>query len=135
MRVEIRSRGMDIGERLRDYSIRRVRFALGRYGTRIVRAVVFLTDLNGPRGGIDKQCRILLRLRPGREVTVEASDADLLAAVDRAADRARHALSRDIQRRQHRNRRLPRGRAAHTTFGVPWGNPLSEENRHEVPGL
>ena len=44
---------------------RRLRFALTRFSGRIGRVNVFLTDQNGPRGGIDKTCRIVVRLRDG----------------------------------------------------------------------
>ena len=45
---------------LPDHIERRLRFALDRFGDRIARVFVFLHDRNGPRGGIDKICRVLV---------------------------------------------------------------------------
>ena len=34
-------------------------------------------DINGPRGGIDKRCRIVVKLKRSGELTVEATDTDM----------------------------------------------------------
>ena len=67
------------------------------------RVTVNLDDVNGPRGGVDKQCRILVSLRRGTPVKVEDMDVDLASAVGRAADRAGNAVARRVERRrQHK---------------------------------
>jgi hypothetical protein len=48
---------------------------------------VRLADLNGPRGGVDKQCRIIVKLRPGEEVVVKDTASEVETAIDRCADR------------------------------------------------
>ena len=50
---------------------RRLDFALGRFGGRISQVTVGLEDLNGPRGGADKRCRLAVRLVPSGKVTIE----------------------------------------------------------------
>jgi hypothetical protein len=50
---------------------RRLRVALSRFGPRIREAAVKLTDLNGPRGGFDKQCQDLASDRIECSVTRE----------------------------------------------------------------
>jgi putative sigma-54 modulation protein len=107
MRIEIRSRGLKADERLRESITQRLQLALGRCGTRVVRATVFLADLNGPRGGVDKHCRVLLRLRSGTQVTLQATEADVHTAVAQAADRAGLSLKRQVERRRLRIRRSP----------------------------
>jgi ribosome-associated translation inhibitor RaiA len=96
--VVIRSRGFTLTAALRDYAERRLQFALDRHQDRIARAVVVLEDLNGPRGGDDKACRVELRLRSGRRVRTTVVDADAYVAVAAAADRAAHALGRALAR-------------------------------------
>lgn len=84
---------------LRSYAERRLRFALGRFGRRVRGVVVRFEDLNGPRGGADKACRLSAR-SDGGPLRVEDTDADLYAALDRAADRLGRRVARAIARRR-----------------------------------
>lgn len=81
-----------------DLAHRRLEFALGRFASRVRSLTVRLTDLNGPRGGLDKKCLIAVRLdRPRKVLIVEDVDADGGAVISRAADRAARAVSRAIE--------------------------------------
>jgi len=77
---------------------RRMRFALSRFTDRIEHATVRVADLNGPRGGVDKQCRIVVRLRSGGEIVIEDSASDFETAIDRGADRVQRAVARALAR-------------------------------------
>ena len=46
---------------LRALTERRVRFVLRRLGWMVSRAEVRMSDVNGPRGGVDKRCQVELR--------------------------------------------------------------------------
>lgn len=77
---------------------RRLEFALGRFAGRVRSLTVRLTDVNGPRGGLDKKCLIAVRLTRSRHVIViEDVDADHNVVVSRAAERAARAVSRALQ--------------------------------------
>ena len=104
MQVDIRPRKIEIDAAMRAHVDRRLRFALGRFGERIVKVTVRFDDANGARGGVDKQCHIDVALRPSGNVLVEDVDADLHAVVDRAVDRAARAVVRDLQRRRDAGR-------------------------------
>lgn len=97
---------------------RRLRFALSRFTGRIRRVNVFLADQNGPRGGIDKTCRILVRLADGGDVVAEVSDVDWVIAVDRATTRIGHSTGRQVERRRA-GRRLAGGTV--TSIAGPLG--------------
>lgn len=76
----------------------RLEFALGRFTPRIRSLSVHLRDLNGPRGGVDKQCLIAIRLeRPRQVVVIEDVDQEAEAAISRAAERASRAVGRVVQ--------------------------------------
>lgn len=100
MRIEIRARHIPLTETLRSHCERRVRFALDRLSDRVKEVVLRLEDTNGPRGGVDKVCRVTLRLEHGKELTLESKDTTLVAAVDRALDRAGHAVTKAVGRAQ-----------------------------------
>lgn len=81
-----------------DHVDRRLHFALARFGPRIARATVALEDANGPRGGVDKTCRIVVRLRSGGDVVASVDDVDWHAAVDRATTRIGQSVGREVTR-------------------------------------
>ncbi len=62
MRVDSQSQGFSLTAPLLDHTQRRLRFTLTRSGDRIRRAKVRLGDMNGPRGGEDKVCKIQVYL-------------------------------------------------------------------------
>jgi putative sigma-54 modulation protein len=100
MRVDIHSQGLELNDETRRRVERRLQFALARFEPRLLRTEVYVSDQNGPRGGVDKRCRILVRLRPHVSVIVERDDADLNAAIDGAAHRVAQALVRQLERRR-----------------------------------
>src|SRR5690348_11454278 len=73
MQLEMRGVNCEMDDALKDHVERRLRFALGRLAARIGRMTVLLSDVNGPRGGIDKRCRIVVTLVPRGMVRVEGS--------------------------------------------------------------
>ena len=79
---------------IKDYISLRLRNALDRFTSMIISARVRLEDLNGPRGGIDKRCKVLLSLASGQHLAIEATSNDAYVAVDWAAQRAKLRLSR-----------------------------------------
>ena len=72
---------------------RRLEFALGRFGTHVRSLTVRMTDLNGPRGGVDKHCLVAIRLTsPRRLVVIQDTDVDSEVAIGRATERAARAV-------------------------------------------
>ena len=107
--MQLRIRGVNYGldDGLKDHIERRLRFALGRFAARIHRLTVRLTDVNGPRGGLDKHCRIAVALVPRGMVMVEGAGDDPFALVAGAAKRAGRAVRRELERRRRgRNPRV-----------------------------
>lgn len=100
MQVTIHASGFVLTEALRRYTEQRIRTTLGWAGQHMRTLAVFLSDINGPRGGIDKRCRVQVQLTAGRSVIIEDIEADLYSAIDRAADRADRAVVRRVERQR-----------------------------------
>jgi hypothetical protein len=100
MRVDVRRRGVEIDAREQSNIERRLAFALGRFGPRVLQVTVFLTDENGPKGGLDKRCRLVARLSQLGVITVDDRDAELTPLMDRSTDRLERAIERAIERRR-----------------------------------
>jgi ribosomal subunit interface protein len=98
MHITVRSHGFVLTEALRTYVEQRLRIALGWTGSRLRKLVVSLSDINGPRGGIDKRCKIQVQLSGAKGVVIEDTEADMYVAIDRAAERADRAVVRRVER-------------------------------------
>jgi hypothetical protein len=90
---------------LRDLTERRVRFVLRRLGWLVPRAEVQMSDVNGPRGGIDKRCQVELRTDGAGSVVVASVASDWRTALDNALARAARFLMR-LWRRGGDSRRM-----------------------------
>ncbi|MDP3798651.1 MAG: HPF/RaiA family ribosome-associated protein [Polaromonas sp.] len=111
MNFDIQSLGFPITAALADHARRRLRFVLTRHSDRIQRVVVRLGDENGPRGGVDKFCRIQVYLSDAPVAVIEDIGPDLYAAIDRAADRVGRVIVKHLDRSRI-GRRRGRGDAA-----------------------
>lgn len=92
---------------LRDLTERRVRFVLRRLGWLVPRAEVQMSDVNGPRGGVDKRCQVELRTDGAGSVVVASVASDWRSALDNALARAARFLMR-LWRRASDSRRMRR---------------------------
>jgi hypothetical protein len=107
MDLDIRMQGVKDASELRLYVERRVRFAFDSFGDAVVWVRVRLADQNGPKGGVDKSCRVTAVTRSGLPVLVEEVDADERAVVGLAVSGAASALRRALDRaRSARLRKL-----------------------------
>jgi len=107
MRIEIQARGFDLTAGLREHAERRLHFALSGVSNEVRAVHVCLFDVNGPRGGNDKRCRIQIPMLGSPNLVVEDAEADLYLAIDRAADRTGRTMARRLGRlREHRHQRI-----------------------------
>jgi len=97
MNLEVLAIGFPINDRLRAVVERRLTYALSRFASRLRRVVVRLDDQNGPRGGVDKRCRIEAVLRDGPHLFAEDRDAKWLVSVTRCAERIGRAVRRRVE--------------------------------------
>lgn len=100
MQIEIHAHDFPLTEDLRAHVERRFQFAVGRFQDQLLSVIVRLSDINGPRGGVDKHCQVQIRLRGLPKIVIKDTEADLYVAVDRAADRSGRTLARNLQRAQ-----------------------------------
>jgi hypothetical protein len=107
MHIIFESRNAD-GAQMRDISVERVRFALRRLADFVPHAKVRFSDVNGPRGGVDKRCQVELQTDKAGTVVIASLARDWRSALDRSLARATRVLTRSLQRIQ----KPSRGRAA-----------------------
>lgn len=98
MNVDIQSQGFPLTSALAEHARRRLRFVLTRHSDLIQRVVVRLGDENGPRGGVDKFCRIQVHLLDAPVALIEDIGLDLYTVIDRAADRVGRVVVKHLDR-------------------------------------
>jgi putative sigma-54 modulation protein len=96
--IELHGQGFTVTPALAGHVRRRLAFVLTRHSNRIQRCAVRVGDENGPRGGVDKFCRIRVQLLGAPVVVIEDVGTDLYDVIDRAADRAGRVVVKYLDR-------------------------------------
>jgi len=104
--IEVRSKTKNLESKIREYTERRIGFALDHLRD-LRRIVVSIEDVNGPKGGPDKCCHIIAEFGFS-SISLEETQSDWQTAIARAI----HRLDRTATDRLHR---LNRSRS-HRTF-------------------
>lgn len=95
------------GAQLRRLAVRRVRFAMCRLVWLVPRVRGRLSDVNGPRGGIDKLCQVALMTNNSDSVVVTSIARDWRSALRSVLTRATRALLHSWQRACNQQRSRP----------------------------
>lgn len=78
----------------------RVRLVLHRLQGQVQKARISLRDINGPKGGVDKQCQIMLTTSGYGQLVIVAKAEHAQGALNQALQRATHTLARLWQRKR-----------------------------------
>jgi len=98
MEVDIRGKGLYVTRVLSTYIQRRLVFALGRFGRRIERVSVRIEDMNGPKRGIDKLCRVVVVVPHSATAVTQARGSNIRVAIDRAVAKASRYIAERLKR-------------------------------------
>jgi|SaaInlStandDraft_4_1057021.scaffolds.fasta_scaffold37076_1 putative sigma-54 modulation protein len=100
MKIEIQARHFSLTEALQKYTNKKLHLAIDCCDAYVRRVIVRLSDVNGPKGGVDKRCQIQIILDGLAGVVIEDTKVDLYAAINGASERAGQALLRKIERQK-----------------------------------
>ncbi|WP_005034523.1 HPF/RaiA family ribosome-associated protein [Holophaga foetida] len=96
MRIEIKAMGFKLTEALKTFIFEHLYQMLARRADAVRSVIVRLSDLNGPRGGEDKLCRIQVDLMGRQLQFAEAVRSDAYAAITEASRRAGRNVNRTL---------------------------------------
>ena len=102
MRVSIRPRNMTADESLRSRIDQCLKTTLDPVRGYLEGVDVYLTDVNGTRGGLDKHCRVVARVPASRPVVASYTGQDPVAVVAWAAATCRRSVRTLFKRRRGR---------------------------------
>jgi len=94
--IEVRSQMNALESEIQEFAERRINFALDHL-RRIRHISISLKDVNGPKGGIDKHCRIIAKIGAASMV-LDETQPDWQSAVARAIHRLDRNASQQSQR-------------------------------------
>ncbi len=98
MLVKITGRNFTATEDIRSHIEHRLNFATQKFEEKISQISIRIRDINGPKGGVDKECHIHLRLKGMPSIIIKQSATNIYTAVDLATDRLAQTISRKIAR-------------------------------------
>ncbi len=101
MKIEVRFVAVEPSDQLLEAITRQVYFHLSRFAPELESVSLKVSDVNGPRGGVDQRCQVLVR-GPGVRSNVVAMSADPESAADIALERCAVALGHSINRNRNR---------------------------------
>ena len=105
--ISITDRSDLLDNNLRQLTERRLLFALSRFDSRIKKVDLVVNDENGPRGGVDKVCRVSVALYQASDVVISDKDTDVIKCISRVAERVGRAVSRAIAKSKDLDRSRP----------------------------
>ena len=105
MQIDIQCRRLNLTRGLRGFGERRIRSVLSRFDERIKKVTLWLSDVNGPRGGSDKNCQVQIDILGKSPVIVEETRENLYVAINRALERSGQTVMRKLGRERSRARR------------------------------
>ena len=103
MKTEIRAKGINQPQDFQEHVERRVALELSRFSEKLSGIIVWLEDVNGPKGGVDKHCRVKVSGPGVGPIVAEGRDTDMASAISRAIATAGRAASRSLRRVQSRD--------------------------------
>ena len=106
MKLDIQARDFSLTDSIQTYVKERINYLFSTRYDQIQRITVRLGDVNGPRGGEDKRCRVKITLPRLNEIVIEDVQANLYVAISRAMERASRTVNRRLNRLQDKKRRL-----------------------------
>jgi ribosomal subunit interface protein len=102
MNIQLQTQGFDLTDAISAHVHRQIDFNLANFESHIMSVDVFLSDINGPKGGPDKKALVCIRLDSRSAITIERIREDLYAAITIVSRQA----NRTVRRALNKHRRM-----------------------------
>ena len=98
MNITTRAQGFELTRAIDRFVRTQLQNALARIDDDVIAIDVHMRDTNGPRGGVDKQVLIRVRLRNRQRIALLTTHEDLYAAIGKGVKRTKRAVRRQSQK-------------------------------------
>lgn len=104
MRIYLQTQGFNLTTAIDAHVRKQLARHLAGSESDIIAVDVYLRDINGPKGGMDKKVLVCVQLASRLSVRCEAMHADLYCAIASAARRTKHSVKRTMRRHRRMER-------------------------------
>lgn len=98
MQIQVNASDVQSSEAITSHVVERVEAALNRWADHVTRVEVHLHDVNGHKSGVDKSCKMEVRLKHHQPMMVEDMSDDLYEAVRGAARKLTTRVQRTLEK-------------------------------------
>jgi ribosome hibernation promoting factor len=111
--LDVRARGFDLTPSMYRRAVDHIAAKIAKHAHGISNLTIRLQDVNGPKGGLDKRCRVELHIAGFAPIIVDETDQDAYVAMDVAGERLRKVVVQLLDERRSRRRNLGRKLVRH----------------------
>ena len=109
MRVQFNDRNALLSQAGREHAQQKLAASLSKFGYRVNRVELTVQDNNGPKGGVDMECQVLIKLDGLGEVYASMKAETVSAAISKAIRCSERAVAKRVQRAHPLARNQRRG--------------------------
>jgi len=108
MDVDVNWSAVNFNDKLKAIVSRRLSFLVGRFRTLIMRVSVRFSDVNGPKGGVDKQCVVSVKLWTAGEITIKSKGTEYQSVFQTSFERLIRSVRRELTKQREKPIRINR---------------------------
>lgn len=98
MNITARAHDFELSDSIAGFAHDQLSAALSRFSDSVIFVDLYMKDTNGPRGGVDKQVLVRVRLRNRQLIATETTHEDLYVAIRKGAKRTRRVVRRTLRK-------------------------------------
>ena len=98
MNITTRAQDFEMSSAIDEFARDQLRMALQPFSTDVLAVDVFMKDMNGPKGGVDKLALIRVRLTNRQVIALETEHENLYAAIKKGSKRTKRAVRRQLRK-------------------------------------
>ena len=110
MNFDIKWNELEFNKKSKNIVARQLQILLWRFRAVIMRVRVRFSDVNGPKGGQDKQCMVSAKLRPTGKITIKGAGIDYLEVFRSSFERLILSVQRELAKQRQKPIRTNRRR-------------------------
>lgn len=100
MMINIHARGCYLSRTRKNRVLTQLRLHFGRFAEKIARIEATLSDENGPKGGVDKRCKLKIDMDKHPAVLVQHKATSIQAALQNAVHKGKRSVVRAVDRQR-----------------------------------
>lgn len=98
MNIEIRTQGFELTWSIERFAYSQTEASLRAFSEMVTSVDLFMKDINGPKGGLDKQVLVKTRLRTGKVIAIESTRSSLYSAIAVSLQRTKRSVRRTVKK-------------------------------------